>query len=192
MDNKPDGHEDAMRDLMRSAEHDQDEDFATWQQRFKAKDAAAQAKKEAQAAKSKEHFVATVKVEGPKPAPSQLKWDFGDAAPKKGPYEPIRMEIFCPPPELEEEAKKRGLKFTVGRKYPIYSEVPEHNNHAGMRYVTLDDEGNRRSVNAVHFSPEAHLVWTDVVDDSVLTAPAKKPGTWSVTKIAPDTFTLNI
>ena len=75
------------------------------------------------------------------------------------------METFDPPAELAAEYKKRGLDFTIGKQYLIHSEILEENRQAGVRYITTDDNGNRRSVNSLHFNTPGKLVWNDVVED---------------------------
>lgn len=70
---------------------------------------------------------------------------------------PIREEVFDPPPFLKDEIKRRGLPFTKGQKYPIYDEKPNPNAQAGMDYVTVDDTGQKRTINSIHFNPPTKL-----------------------------------
>lgn len=80
----------------------------------------------------------------------------------KGQYKtpPLRYEIFDPVISgLAEDAKRRGLKFTLGKKYPIYEEKPAGNQFAGMQYFTLDDNGNKQAMSDKFFKTEtAQLV----------------------------------
>lgn len=57
----------------------------------------------------------------------------------------LRYETFNPPDKiLLEDCKKRGLKFTVGKKYPIFKERNSGNIIAGNFYYTEDDNGNQQ------------------------------------------------
>lgn len=203
MDTKPEeipGHIEAMKSLAKLAVDS--EDFATWHERFKAKEAAEKAKQDSLDKIRAEIVPPSVKVgpndlvgyTDPSTPPEPSEWVHPDKKkaqivwkreqgywhpPKakqmyayepykpapKDPNKPLRMEVYSPPQEIEEEAKKRGLKFTVGREYPIYAEVPEENRYAGMRVITTDDEGNRRSVNGVHFNTPINLK-TDWYEES--------------------------
>jgi hypothetical protein len=71
----------------------------------------------------------------------------------------IRTEIFDPQyPGLAQETKKRGFKFTLGKKYPIYEERPAPGGtYAGMNYKTADDNGDIQVLNSLHFRPPAVL-----------------------------------
>jgi len=64
----------------------------------------------------------------------------------------LREEVFDPPAFLRDEIAKRGLPFTRGQKYPIYDEKPNPNAQAGMDYVTVDDAGQKRTINSIHFN----------------------------------------
>lgn len=167
-------HDNAMKDLIDSG-IDKETDFTTWLNRFKAKEAIQQAKDDVQQV-VKECPVSSASASAS--ASSQCGRSFysrccsssamsSSSSTKsisvgiKNPF--IRMEIYSPPEVLEKEAKKRGLKFTVGREYPIYAEMLE-NNFVGMRYITKDDEGNRRSVNSFHFNPPENLTWYELVE----------------------------
>lgn len=100
---------------------------------------------------------------------------------------PLRYEIFSPVINgLADDAKRRGLKFTLGKKYPIYEEKPADNTFAGMKYFTIDDAGNRQAMSDKFFqtesgsligdrdsgvsiqdqSNEPSLNWSGVVDNS--------------------------
>lgn len=94
---------------------------------------------------------------------------------------PLREEVFDPPPWLLKEAKKRGLAFTVGKKYPIYKESPAANFQAGMNYTTVNDRGQKEIITSIHFNvkpklsegfvqeapagEEPNLVWDGVIGD---------------------------
>jgi hypothetical protein len=65
---------------------------------------------------------------------------------------PIREEVFDPPAFLKDEVRRRGLPFTVGKKYPIYEEKANSNSQAGVDYITVDDTGQKRTINSIHFN----------------------------------------
>jgi hypothetical protein len=72
---------------------------------------------------------------------------------------PLRFEIYDPHPDMAALAKKKGLMFTIGKKYPIFSESFSGSNVAlGMSYLTEDDLGNRRTLNDKHFTPIVNLL----------------------------------
>lgn len=85
--------------------------------------------------------------------------------PQPKPDQILRHEVFDPEPFLLQEVKKRNLSFTVGKRYPIYSE-----SSAGRElvYITLDDEGNRRSLNSRHFIPIPVPLINQTEDDLVV------------------------
>lgn len=61
---------------------------------------------------------------------------------------PIRQEMYDPEPLAEFKAAQKGLKFTKGRKYPIYSE----DSFGGtITYSTTDDRGKEVNVSAEYF-----------------------------------------
>lgn len=61
---------------------------------------------------------------------------------------PIRYEIFEPEPMALFKAQQKGLKFTVGKKYPIYSE----DSFGGtITYNTADDKGKEINVSSEYF-----------------------------------------
>jgi len=61
---------------------------------------------------------------------------------------PIRHEIFEPEPLALHKAQQKGLKFTVGKKYPVYSE----DSFGGtITYSTKDDRGKEVNVSAEYF-----------------------------------------
>lgn len=60
----------------------------------------------------------------------------------------IRQEIFEPEPLALHKAQQKGLKFTVGKKYPIYS---ESSMGTTVVYKTTDDRGRDVDVSAEYF-----------------------------------------
>lgn len=65
----------------------------------------------------------------------------------------LRSEIFDPPNWLLQEARKRGLKFTVGKQYPILREKVNPNPGAGIDYTTINDMGEKQILAGLHFNP---------------------------------------
>jgi hypothetical protein len=66
----------------------------------------------------------------------------------------IRYELYDPHPDIAAVAKSRVTGFTLGKKYPIYSESASGQSLLmGMNYLTEDDNGNRRTLNDKHFTP---------------------------------------
>lgn len=61
---------------------------------------------------------------------------------------PIRYEIFDPEPLAEFKAAQKGLKFTKGKKYPVYS---ESSMGTSVVYKTLDDVGKEVQVSSEYF-----------------------------------------
>ncbi|NBT59757.1 hypothetical protein EBT16_13335, partial [bacterium] len=60
----------------------------------------------------------------------------------------IRYEIFEPEPLALHKAQQKGLKFTVGNKYPIYS---ESSMGTTVVYKTTDDRGRDVDVSSEYF-----------------------------------------
>lgn len=60
----------------------------------------------------------------------------------------IRQETYDPDPVGEHKVRQKGLKFTVGRKYPVYS---EESMGSTLIYVTTDDTGREVRANAEYF-----------------------------------------
>lgn len=60
----------------------------------------------------------------------------------------IRHEIFEPEPLALHKARQKGLKFTVGKKYPIYS---ESSMGTTVVYKTTDDGGRDIEVSSEYF-----------------------------------------
>lgn len=71
------------------------------------------------------------------------------------PRKPLRYEVFSPDPVLAMDAKRRGLAFTVGKKYPIYSEKIAPVLAAGMIYETEDDNNRPQRLSDKFFVLEA-------------------------------------
>ncbi len=68
---------------------------------------------------------------------------------------PLRYELFNPVIDgLQHDAKRRGMKFTLGKRYPIYEERPAGTAQAGMMYFTLDDEGKKQAMSDKFFQTE--------------------------------------
>ena len=58
---------------------------------------------------------------------------------------PIRHEIYEPEPLSDFKAKQKGLKFTMGKRYPIYS---ENSMGTTILYKTTDDSGRDVEVSS--------------------------------------------
>lgn len=96
---------------------------------------------------------------------------------------PIRYEIFRPYDKvLLDDAKRRGLAFTIGKRYPVYKERQAEYAQVGMLYTTEDDKGNYQVMSDKFFEPEpkpltkgfevehrnntdANLDWSSFVDE---------------------------
>lgn len=61
---------------------------------------------------------------------------------------PIRHEVYDPEPMGEFKARQKGLKFTKGRKYPIYS---ESSMGTTIVYRTTDDSGKDTDISSEYF-----------------------------------------
>jgi len=74
------------------------------------------------------------------------------AAPAQNGGSPLRYEIYDPiEPALVHEDKRRGYKFTIGKRYPIYKEEIRP---MGVQYTTTDDGGTTRKMLDKHFLPD--------------------------------------
>ena len=86
-----------------------------------------------------------------KPVPSPSK-DLADRscpiANKNLVRRPIRHEMYDPEPLSEFKANQKGLKFTKGRKYPIYS---ESSMGTTVVYKTTDDSGREIDISSEYF-----------------------------------------
>jgi hypothetical protein len=60
----------------------------------------------------------------------------------------IRQEMYDPDPVGEQKVRQKGLKFTMGRKYPVYS---EESLGSTLVYSTTDDSGKEVKVSAEYF-----------------------------------------
>lgn len=60
----------------------------------------------------------------------------------------LRHEAYEPEPLAEFKAKQKGLKFTVGKRYPIYS---ESSMGTTIVYKTTDDSGRDVDVSSEYF-----------------------------------------
>lgn len=61
---------------------------------------------------------------------------------------PIRHEMYDPEPMSEFKASQKGLRFTKGRKYPIYS---ESSMGSTVVYKTTDDLGRDVEISSEYF-----------------------------------------
>jgi hypothetical protein len=60
----------------------------------------------------------------------------------------IRQEVYDPDPIGAQKVRQKGLKFTLGKKYPIYS---EESLGSTLVYNTADDSGKEVKVSAEYF-----------------------------------------
>jgi hypothetical protein len=86
-----------------------------------------------------------------KPLPSPSK-DLADRscpiAAKNLARRPIRHEVYDPEPLAEFKASQKGLKFTKGKKYPVYS---ESSMGTTVVYKTTDDAGRDVDISSEYF-----------------------------------------
>lgn len=84
----------------------------------------------------------------PIPSPSKELADKSCPVIKNLARRALRHEIYEPEPMGDFKAKQKGLKFTMGKKYPIYSE-----NSIGTTivYKTTDDSGKDVDVSSEYF-----------------------------------------
>lgn len=61
---------------------------------------------------------------------------------------PIRYEVYEPEPISDIKAKQKGLKFTMGKRYPVYS---ESSMGTTILYKTTDDSGRDVDVSSEYF-----------------------------------------
>jgi hypothetical protein len=84
---------------------------------------------------------------------------------------PQRYEIFDPMvapdyPGCLELMKKKGWRFTNGKKYPIFQEKVASNNPLdGMLYSTVDDAGIRRDIKGFYFVPQSSGLTGSFMED---------------------------
>jgi hypothetical protein len=86
-----------------------------------------------------------------KPLPSPSKAAADRACPltaKNLARRPLRHERYDPEPIAEFKAKQKGLKFTSGRQYPVWS---EKSMGTTLLYATTDDAGRDVDVSAEYF-----------------------------------------
>jgi hypothetical protein len=90
--------------------------------------------------------------EGFKPLPSPSKEMADRSCPLSRPSEPrkrpIKHEVFDPEPLSLHKAQQKGLKLTVGNKYPVFS---EESIGSSVVYTTTDDKGREIKVGAEYF-----------------------------------------
>jgi len=79
---------------------------------------------------------------------------------------PLRYELFNPVDKMFfDDAKKRGLKFTLNQKYPIYHEKSGPNQMVGCILTTVDDTGQKQLMSERFFTPDIRKLEKDVVTD---------------------------
>jgi len=67
----------------------------------------------------------------------------------------LRHEIFNPADKIFlEDAKRRGIAFTLGKRYPIFAEKMGPNLMVGMIYTTQDDNGRMQKLSDKFFTPD--------------------------------------
>jgi hypothetical protein len=85
----------------------------------------------------------------PLPSPSKDLADRSCPLSAKGPTRrAIRHETYDPEPISEFKARQKGLKFTKGKKYPIYS---ESSMGSTVVYKTTDDAGRDVDISSEYF-----------------------------------------
>lgn len=60
----------------------------------------------------------------------------------------MRQELYDPDPIGQQKVRQKGLKFTMGKKYPVYS---EESVGSTLVYNTVDDSGKDVKVSAEYF-----------------------------------------
>lgn len=71
-----------------------------------------------------------------------------------GPRLAKRWEVFSPEMMLEHRAKQANMKFTKGKKYPIFEEIQKGVPPLTTTfYITTDDTGKEQEVGAEYFIP---------------------------------------
>jgi len=65
---------------------------------------------------------------------------------------PVDYVVFAPEPQQLFEAKRKGLKFTENRKYPVFQKTMSPTG-IGEIYVLEDDAGREQTVSDVYFVP---------------------------------------
>lgn len=86
----------------------------------------------------------------PVPSPSKELADKSCPLVNKAPSKkrPIRYELYEPEPLAEAKARQKGLRFTMGKKYPVYS---ESSLGTTVVYKTTDDAGRDVDVSSEYF-----------------------------------------
>jgi len=86
----------------------------------------------------------------------------------------LRFVEFQPDAHLD-EAKKKGLKFTVGRKYPLFKEMADPKGLLGsMYYTVLDDNKREVTTSDKYFVPVMRLDGDNEVDGGWESGPGGK------------------
>lgn len=98
------------------------------------------------------------------------------------PVKALRHEIFDPfEKSLIEDSRRRGMMFTVGKKYPIINERADQRGiQFGMIYTTIDDTGKRYNLNDKFFTPQVGLQFGDQIEEEAFIP------TSAVNKVASD------
>ena len=96
-----------------------------------------------------------------------------------------RWEVFDPDLQQEHRAKNNGLKFTKGKKYPIFEEI-SLGEGIPPQYLTLDDVGAEKQVGCDYFvAPTAGLSFEGQMTDGP--AVNEDDGLWAGHKIIGNT-----
>ena len=79
----------------------------------------------------------------------------------------LRKEIFNPvTKEMTIDSAKRGMRFTVGKLYPIINErMAPGGIQAGMMYTAIDDNGKRQILSDKFFTPEIAKLENDFEEE---------------------------
>lgn len=98
--------------------------------------------------------------------PASVKPPKGELKHIPSKQKPIRYELFNPIDKIFlEDARKRGIAFTLGKKYPIYSEKAAANQMIGMLYMTEDDKGQRTMLSDKFFTPDINKLEQGFVEE---------------------------
>jgi hypothetical protein len=76
----------------------------------------------------------------------------GDQPHNSGPRRPIAIVVFAPELHNMPELNKKGVKFTMDKKYPVYSKEP-HPTGIGEVYKMVDDAGREQLISDKYFVP---------------------------------------
>lgn len=76
----------------------------------------------------------------------------GDQPHNSGPRRPVDVVVFAPELHNMPELNKKGVKFTMDKKYPVYSKEP-HPTGIGEVYKMIDDAGREQLISDKYFVP---------------------------------------